>query len=52
MTTPTPPGANPPPTRAMSLEESARALRELHGQLQQLSVRLEYLRLMLKLGRR
>jgi hypothetical protein len=51
MTTPTPPGANPPP-RLMSLEESARALRELNGQLQQLNARLEYLRLILKLGRR
>lgn len=50
MDKPTPPGAMPPP-RVMTLEESARALRELHGQLQALNARLEYLSLMLKLNR-
>jgi len=49
MNTPTPPGGHPPP-RLQSLEESVRALRELHSQLQQLNARLEYLRLILKLG--
>lgn len=38
-----------PPLRPMTLEESARALRELNGQLQALNARLEYLALMLKL---
>lgn len=50
MDKPQPPRAVPPP-RLMTLEESARALRELHGQLQVLNARLEYLRLMLKVGR-
>lgn len=50
MEKPTPPGAVPPP-RLKTLEESARALRELHGQLQALNARLEFLRLMLKLNR-
>ncbi len=49
MSTPTPPGAMPPP-RTMSLEESARQLGELSRQLRELNARLEYLRLMLKVG--
>lgn len=36
--------------RPMSLEDSARALAELHRQMQELNVRLEYLSLLLKLG--
>jgi hypothetical protein len=49
MSTPTPPGAMPPP-QTMSLEESARQLGELSRQLRELNARLEYLRLMLKVG--
>jgi hypothetical protein len=37
-------------SRPMSLEDSARALAELHRQMQELNVRLEYLSLLLKLG--
>jgi hypothetical protein len=48
MDTPTPPGAQPP--RLQSLEESARALSELHRQMVELNARLEYLHLILKLG--
>lgn len=50
MDKPQPPRANPP-SRLMTLEESARALRELNVQLQALNARLEYLRLMLKIGK-
>jgi len=49
MSTPTPPGAMPPP-RLMSLEESARQLGELSRQLRELNAKLEYLRIMLKVG--
>jgi hypothetical protein len=42
----TPPSAKPP----MSLEDSARALSELHRQMIELNARLEYLHLLLKLG--
>ena len=49
MNTPIPPGAMPP-TRLMSLEESARQLGELSRQLRELNARLEYLRLLLKLN--
>jgi hypothetical protein len=46
---PTPEGArNAPP--ATSLEDSARALAELHRQMLALNARLEYLHLLLKLG--
>lgn len=49
MATPTPPGTNPsrPP---MSLEDSAVALARLNEQMQLLNAKLEYLRLLLKLG--
>jgi hypothetical protein len=50
MSTPTPPGAMPPP-QTMSLEESARQLGELNRQLRELNARLEYLQLILKLAR-
>jgi hypothetical protein len=49
MATPTPPGTNPsrPP---MTLEDSAVALARLNEQMQLLNAKLEYLRLLLKLG--
>lgn len=47
--TPMPPGASPP-SQPNALEDSAQALRELHQQLLALNARLEYLRLILKLG--
>lgn len=49
MATPTPPRSNPsrPP---MTLEDSAIALARLNEQMQQLTAKLEYLRLLLKLG--
>jgi hypothetical protein len=50
MNTPTPNEGNRPQQQPMSLEESARALAELHRQMQALNVRLEYLSLLLKLG--
>jgi hypothetical protein len=50
MSTPTPPGAVPPSLPLTPLEESARQLGELHRQLCELNARLEYLRLMLRLG--
>jgi hypothetical protein len=37
-------------TPPMSLEESARALNDLHRQMQELNARLQYLSLLLKLG--
>jgi hypothetical protein len=49
MATPTPPGTNPP-RPPMSLEDSAVALARLNEQMQQLTAKLEYLRLLLKLG--
>jgi hypothetical protein len=42
-----PPSATRPP---VSLEDSARALAELHRQMIELNARLEYLHLLLKLG--
>lgn len=48
--TPTPSNGSSTPPRTQTLEESVTALRELHGQLQVLNARLEYLRLMLKVG--
>lgn len=49
MANPNPSGTNPsrPP---MSLEDSAVALARLNEQMQQLTAKLEYLRLLLKLG--
>jgi hypothetical protein len=49
MITPTPGGSNPlrPP---MSLEDSAIALARLNDQMALLTAKLEYLRLLLKLG--
>ena len=49
MATPTPPGTNPP-RPPMTLEDSAMALARLNDQMVQLTAKLEYLRLLLKLG--
>ena len=49
MSTPTPQGANPP-RQPMSLEDSVVALARLNDQMTQLNAKLEYLRLLLKLG--
>jgi hypothetical protein len=56
MSTPSP--ANPPdplnqssaPRRPLSLEDSVAALARLNDQMTQLNAKLEYLRLLLKLG--
>jgi hypothetical protein len=55
MSTPTPTPANPPDRGAgsrqpMSLEDSVAALARLNDQMTQLNAKLEYLRLLLKLG--
>ena len=50
MPTPTPPGGDEPPRRPMNLEESVVALARLNDQMTQLNAKLEYLRLLLKLG--
>lgn len=50
MNTPKPDEPKRGESRPMSLEDSARALAELHRQMQELNVRLEYLSLLLKLG--
>jgi len=58
MDTPTPgsqrPASSPPGTKPitpeMSLEQSARALHELHAQIIELNARLEVLNLLMKLG--
>jgi hypothetical protein len=57
MDTPTPgsqrPASSPgttPITPQMSLEQSARALHELHAQIVELNARLEVLNLLMKLG--
>jgi hypothetical protein len=47
MNDPLPDPKSAPP---MSLEDSARALAELHRQMVELNARLEYLHLLLKLG--
>ena len=47
---PRPDGASHATPHPMSLEESARALGELHCQMQALNARLQYLSLLLKLG--
>ena len=47
--TPQRPNANPP-RPPMSLEDSVHALARLNDQMTQLNARLEYLRLLLKLG--
>jgi hypothetical protein len=49
MANPTPPGTNPP-RPPMSLEDSVIALARLNEQMMQLNAKLEYLRLILKLG--
>jgi hypothetical protein len=49
MATPQLPGTNPP-RPPMSLEDSAIALARLNEQMVQLNAKLEYLRLLLKLG--
>jgi hypothetical protein len=49
MSTPNPPNA-PPPRMPMSLEDSVHALARLNDQMIQLNAKLEYLRLLLKLG--
>lgn len=49
MATPNLPGTNPP-RPPMTLEDSAIALARLNEQMQQLNAKLEYLRLLLKLG--
>jgi hypothetical protein len=49
MATPHHPGTNPP-RPPMTLEDSAVALARLNEQMQQLTAKLEYLRLLLKLG--
>ena len=49
MATPTPPGTNPP-RPPMNLEDSVIALARLNDQMVQLTAKLEYLRLLLKLG--
>jgi hypothetical protein len=49
MSTPQPPKAHPP-RPPMTLQESVHALARLNDQMVQLNARLEYLRLMLKLG--
>jgi hypothetical protein len=51
MSTPSP--ANPPnpaPRQPLSLEDSVAALARLNDQMAQLNAKLEYLRLLLKLG--
>jgi hypothetical protein len=50
MSTPTPPRTEPPPRQPLSLEESLVALARLNDQMSQLNAKLEYLRLLLKLG--
>lgn len=50
--TPDSPDAGRPPPAPMSLADSARALAELNRQMVELNARLEYLQLILKLGRR
>jgi hypothetical protein len=53
MTTPSPQGQPPGADRQrqpMTLEESVHALARLNDQMTQLNAKLEYLRLMLKLG--
>ena len=49
MANPTPPGTNPS-RQPMSLEDGAVALARLNGQMQLRNAKLEYLRLLLKLG--
>jgi hypothetical protein len=49
MASPNLPGTNPP-RPPMTLEDSAIALARLNEQMQQLTAKLEYLRLLLKLG--
>jgi hypothetical protein len=49
MSTPNPPSALPP-RQPMSLEDSVHALARLNDQMTQLNAKLEYLRLLLKLG--
>lgn len=49
MSTPQPPNAHPP-RQPMSLEDSVIALARLNDQMTQLNAKLEYLRLLLKLG--
>ena len=50
MNTPKPAMPNAVASRPMSLEDSARALAELHRQMQVLNTQLEYLSLLLRLG--
>lgn len=49
MATPTPESTNPP-RQPMSLQDSLVALARLNDQMSQLNAKLEYLRLLLKLG--
>lgn len=49
MSTPNPPNTHPP-RQPMSLEESVHALARLNDQMTKLNAKLEYLRLLLKLG--
>jgi hypothetical protein len=49
MSTPNPPSALPP-RQPMSLEDSVHALARLNDQMTTLNAKLEYLRLLLKLG--
>lgn len=49
MSIPTPPNGQPP-RQPMSLEDSVVALARLNDQMTQLNAKLEYLRLLLKLG--
>jgi len=51
MSVPIPPGASPPPpSPPMKLEDSMLALARLNDKMIELNAKLEYLRLLLKLG--
>jgi hypothetical protein len=50
MSSPNPPGATPPPQPPMTLEDSMHALARLNDKMTVLNAKLEYLRLLLKLG--
>jgi hypothetical protein len=50
MSVPVPPGASPPPSSPMKLEDSMLALARLNDKMIELNAKLEYLRLLLKLG--
>jgi hypothetical protein len=50
MSIPTPPAGTPPPQPPMTLEDSLHALARLNDKMTELNAKLEYLRLLLKLG--